>query len=183
MCSDLVRCQPAQCAALGCCISISIIFVASYFMASRMSTSIVLISNQFQDGPKCRFYYKMVTSANLTDNLSWTIRDSNPCLTQLSFDYQQQTDCGVLWNRTIVTGLSNLHPKPLNELPKNKENHISLSCFWPETLCDFIQPALTSRTCLRHVCPFFLILRAWRDSNPHHTPWQGGIVNHSTTGP
>ena len=129
MCSDLVRCQPAQCAALGCCISISIIFVASYFMASRMSTSIVLISNQFQDGPKCRFYYKMVTSANLTDNLSWTIRDSNPCLTQLSFDYQQQTDCGVLWNRTIVTGQSNLHPKPLNELPITEILNCAIAIF------------------------------------------------------
>lgn len=26
-------------------------------------------------------------------------------------------------------------------------------------------------------------LRSWPDSNRHHSPWQGGIVNHSTTGP
>ena len=30
---------------------------------------------------------------------------------------------------------------------------------------------------------FFNLLRAWRDSNPHHTAWQAGIVNHSTTRP
>ena len=133
-CSDLVRCQPAQCAALGCCISISIIFVASYFMASRMSTSIVLISCQNQDGPYLlenqllsgpygtRTHVQL--NFPLTINNIW-LRDTKESnletiyLSVLANNWAERRTayCGVLWNRTIVTGLSNLHPKPLNELP------------------------------------------------------------------